>query len=156
MDSGLSQVHPERTRVAAELDAAHDRAHAAYTERDSEAYIATFHPALAYTQLDGRTIGYEQLARDIRDQLARVDSATSDYRRESLEIPAHGTATETLEQRATFAVRALGFLRREWLLTRRGRSEWVRTDGNWQIRRVTVLSEVVTGRLSIGRVRRTA
>lgn len=136
--------------VAAELDAAHDRARAAYARRDAEAYMAMCHPALAYTQRDGRTIGREQLARDVRAQLARVDTATTEFRREALEVQDAGTATETLEQRATFAVRAFGFIRREWTVSRRGRYEWVRTAATWQLRRVEVLREEIVGRLSVG------
>lgn len=151
MDSTVPPTSYEADRITAELDAAHDRAHAAYAARDADAYMTTFHPTLTYTQRDGRTVGREQLARDVRSQLARVDSATTEFRREALELPSPGTATETLEQRATFAVRVLGFVRREWSLERRGRYEWVRTADRWQIRRVTVLSETVRGRFSIGR-----
>jgi hypothetical protein len=147
----VSHASHEAKTVGAELDAAHDRAHAAYAARNADAYMAIFHPTLAYTQLDGRTIGREQLARDVRSQLARVDTATSEFRREALELPSPGTATETLEERATFSVRAFGFLRREWSLSRRGRYEWVRTADTWQIRRVTVLSETLRGRFSVGR-----
>jgi hypothetical protein len=150
MDGELSQSGLDSRTVAAELDAAHDRARAAYARRDVDAYMAMFHPALAYTQPDGRTIGHEQLARDVRAQLARVDTATSEFRREALEVRDAGTATETLEQRATFAVRAFGFLRREWTVSRRGRYEWVRTAATWQIRRVEVLWEEVVGRFSVG------
>lgn len=136
--------------IEAELDAAHDRARAAYARRDVDAYMAMFHPDVAYTQPDGRIIGYEQLARDVRAQLARVDSATTEFRREALEVGDAATATETLEQRATFAIRAFGFLRRDWSVSRRGRYEWVRGAATWQLRRVEVLWEEVVGRLSVG------
>jgi len=144
-DGGL-----DSTTVAAELDATHDRARAAYARRDVDAYMAMFHPEVAYTQPDGRTIGHEQLARDVRAQLARVHSATTEFRREALEVRDAATATETLEQRATFAVRAFGFLRRDWSVSRRGRYEWVRTAATWQLRRVEVLWEEVASRLSVG------
>jgi hypothetical protein len=59
----MERTSDEADRIAAELDAAHDRAHAAYAARDAEAYMSIFHPTLAYTHSDGRTIGREELAR---------------------------------------------------------------------------------------------
>ena len=150
MDSDAATGRLDSGSVGAELDAAHDRARAAYARRDAKAYMTIFHPALTYAQADGRTIGHEQLARDVRDQLARVDTAATEFRREALELRDPATATETLEQRASFAVRAFGILRREWTVRRRGRYEWVRTAGTWQLRRVEVLAEEVTNRFSVG------
>jgi len=130
--------------VAAELDAAHERARMAYANRDATAYIETLHPDLEYTRADGRTIGREELAHDIRVQLARMRSARTEFRREALEIAsATGRATETLEQRATFQVRAFGIICREWTVLRRGRYEWLRTGNGWKLRRVHVLAEEV-------------
>lgn len=131
-------------RIAAELDAAHERAREAYARRDASAYVATFHPELAYTQPDGRTIGREQLARDVHAQLARAHAVSTEFRRESLEADGADAASELLEQRATFEVRAFGVLHREWVVRRRGRYDWVRTADGWQLRRVQVLSEDVS------------
>jgi hypothetical protein len=146
----VSEPTADSASIAADLDAVHDRARAAYARRDVDAYMEVFHPALTYTQPSGRTIGREQLGRDVRAQLARVDHATTEFRREALEVRDLQTATETLEQRATFAVRAFGFLRREWTVSRRGRYEWIRAGGTWQLRCVDVLSEETVGRLSVG------
>ena len=118
-DDGAGQA----AGVAAELDAAHARARQAYARRDAPAYIATFHPEVAYTQPDGRTIGRDQLARDVRTQLARVHAAATEFRRESLEVAGADAAVEVLEQRATFEERAFGVIHREWTLRRRGRYE---------------------------------
>ncbi len=64
--------------------------------------------------------------------------------REALEFDGgSGRATETLEQRATFQVRAFGILCREWIIRRRGRYEWLRTADGWKLRRVQVLAEEV-------------
>jgi uncharacterized protein DUF4440 len=130
--------------IAAELDAAHERSRQAYARRDAAAYIETFHPDLEYTQVDGRAIGLEALARDIRTQLARMRSAGTEFRRESLEFDeGAGKATETLEQRLTYQVRSFGIVHREWIMRRRGRYEWLRTAGEWKLRRVKVLAEQV-------------
>jgi hypothetical protein len=136
--------------VATEIEAVSALARAAYLRRDVDAFMATFHPALAYTQLDGRTIGHEQLARDVRDQLARMDTATSEFRQSALEVRDAETATQTVEQRGTFAVRAFGFLRREWTVSRSIRYEWVRTESTWQVRRAEILREELVSKFSIG------
>jgi hypothetical protein len=130
--------------VAVKLDAAHECARRAYADRNVLGYMETFHPDLEYVQRDGRTIGRAQLATDVRSQLARVERATSDYRREALEVQNSREATEVLEQEATFAVSAFGVIHREWSVRRRGRYHWLQTNGAWQIRRVEVLSEQVT------------
>jgi hypothetical protein len=130
--------------VAADLDAAHDRAREAYAARDAAAYMAVFHPELQYQQLDGKVIGYAALARGVRTQLERVESAASEYRRESLESQSPQQAVEVLAQSATYRLRAFGVLHTQWHVQRSGRYEWLFTDGRWQMRRVEVLAEVVT------------
>ena len=134
---------PSDENVAAELDAAHERARRAYADRDAQAYVELFHPDLRYTQHDGRIIGREQLARDVRQQLARVRTATTEFRRETLEVSGPDAATEVLEQRATVEVRAFGVVRRVWSVRRRGRYGWVRAPAGWQLHRVEVLAEEV-------------
>ena len=139
--------NPEADATRSELDAAHERARQAYTRRDADAYMATFHPDLEYRQHNGNTIGWKKLAGQVRSQLARVSAATSDFRRENLEVTKDGTtATELCEQNAKFEVRAFLILHREWTLKRRGRYEWIRTASGWQIRRVEVLAEDIRSR----------
>ena len=141
----------EESAVAAALDAAHERARRAYAARNLAAYMETFHPDLEYRQADGHIIGRDRLARDVRAQLERGHAATSEFRREALAVSADGaSATEEGEQRATFEVRAFGFVRRVWTVHRRGRYEWARGAGGWQIRRAEVLREEVTSRFSLG------
>ncbi len=141
----------DATTVAAELDAAHERARLAYVARDLAAYMATFHPDLEYRQADGRAIGRERLGRDVAAQLERIDAAWSEFHRGTLVVGADGvTATEEGEQRARFEVRAFGLLRRVWSVRRHGRYEWAYGAAGWQIRRVEVLREDVTSRLSLG------
>jgi len=138
------QTGKDAMMVVAELDAVHERARLAYARRDARAYIDTLDPSLEYTQLDGRTVGVEQLARDVRVQLARMHRAETEFHREALETDQEvGRAIETLEQRATFQVRMFGFIAREWTVRRRGRYEWLRTTDGWKLRRVHVLSEEV-------------
>src|SRR5262249_23733649 len=111
------------TRIAAELDAAHDRARRAYRDREAAAYIDAFHTELKYTQCDGRTISREQLAQDLWVQLAKVRTATSEFQRESLDSNGAEQATETLVQQGRFEIRAFGIVHREWTFQRRGRYE---------------------------------
>ena len=74
----------------------HKRASDAYIRRDVSGYIDTLHPELEYTQIDGRTIGRDELAHDVRVQLARIHSAETEFRREALEVDGgSGIATET-------------------------------------------------------------
>jgi hypothetical protein len=129
--------------VAGELDAAHERARKAFAERDIPAYMDCFHPDLEYVQRDGRAIGRTQLESDVRSQLARVELASRDYQREALEIHNSFEVTEILEQQASVVMSALGVIRREWSIRRRGRYQWLQSDGAWRIRRVEVLSEQV-------------
>jgi hypothetical protein len=129
--------------IAMELDVAHAVARRAYSDRDAAGYMTIFHPDLEYTQLDARTIGRDQLVRDVREQLARVHTATSEYRRDAMTVESAGDATEVLVQRASFTVRAFAVLRREWSVQRRGRYQWLRTSSGWQIRRVQILSEEI-------------
>jgi len=141
----------DATAVAAELDAAHERARRAYAARDLSACMDTFHPDLEYRQADGRVIGREQLGRDVADQLGRVHAASGEFHRGSIEVNADGLgATEEGEQHATFEVRAFGVLRRVWSVRRHGRYEWAYGAAGWQIRRVEVLREDVTSRFSFG------
>jgi hypothetical protein len=113
--------------------------------------MTTFHPDLEYRQRDGQTIGWEKLTRQVRTQLARAAAASSDFRREGLEVGSDGTTVlELCEQHATYEVRAFGVVHREWRVRRRGRYEWVRSAAGWQIRRVEVLTEDVQSRTWIG------
>ena len=129
--------------IGVELDVAHDIARRAYSDRDPAAYATLFHPDLEYAQLDGRTIGRDQLVRDVQKQLTRAHSAVSEYRRDALNVESTSDATEFVVQHASFTVRALGVFRREWSFRRRGRYQWLRTSAGWQIRRVQILSEEV-------------
>jgi hypothetical protein len=151
MDSDSTEG--QAAMYAAELDAAHERARRAYAARDCAEYLAVFHPDLEYTQLNGRTINRDQLGRDVATQLARVDTAASEYQRDDMSVGAAGDVTELVDQRASVAVRSFGFVRREWSVRRRGRYQWLRTSAGWQIRRVQIVSEEVVPvrtRLSFG------
>jgi hypothetical protein len=138
--------------IRAELDTAHNSARQAYARRDAAAYMAMCHPDLEYQQADGKIIGWESLAGDVRTQLSRVAAASSEFQRETLEVDEDGiTATEVCEQRATYEVRAFGLLHREWSVRRRGRYKWVRVSAGWRIRRVEVLAEDMRSRWWFGR-----
>ena|SRR5687768_6700518 len=136
MKSESSGADPDLLTVEAQLDAARDRARSAYFRRDVGGVMAMFHPTLAYTRPDGRTIGYERFARDLSVQLERMETGSTGFRREALEVRDAEIVAETLEERTTFIVRAFGFLRREWTVSRWAVYEWVRNGGAWQVRRV--------------------
>ncbi len=125
-----------------ELDAAHAEAKLAYRARNAAAYMGFFSPELEYTQVNGKTIGREQLARDVQSQFARVRAMDTSYERQSL-IVDKATAVEYLVQDAWAETVAFFVLRRRWHVVRRGRYEWTRTRGGWKIRKVHVLEEVV-------------
>lgn len=136
-------------RIAAELDAAHERAHRAFAARDLEAYMAGFSPALVYHQLNGTSISREQLTRDVRRQFARLNRAVSTYRREKLEFVGD-EVRELIEQRAQGLVTAFVVVHRAWDLKRRGLYQWHKGRGGWQITEVTVLEERTTSRFRLG------
>jgi len=69
---------------------------------------------ISNTPCNGQTIGREQLARDVRVQLAKVHAATSEFHRESIDSTGAELATETLIQQGRFEVRAFGIVHREW------------------------------------------
>jgi ketosteroid isomerase-like protein len=132
----------DNASVAAELDAEHRRAKANYQAKDLDAYMSVFAPDLRYKQPDGRTIGREELARDVESQMSAVVSTHSSYVRETLVV--HGDrATEVLFQKAFVTSRRLVLFRRSWRVERRGRYEWVRLPEGWRIQEVEVLVENV-------------
>lgn len=127
---------------AAELDAMHDRARAAFLARDLDGYREIFAPALSYRQADGRVIDRDQLMRDVADQLRRFDRVRSSFTREHLDVGAGGDrATETLTQEVAAGVTVFVVVHRAWRLTRRARYAWARREGRWQIDAVEVLEE---------------
>lgn len=129
--------------VAAELDALHACAKRAYQTKDVAAYMDMFSPALTYLQPNGRTIGRERLARDIAAQFRGMHSADTSYIRESLELSG-SEATEVLRQTARVQVVAFFFIRRTWMLQRRGRYVWEKTADGWNVKHVEVLEEKVS------------
>ena len=140
-----------KSDVAVELDAAHERARRAYDRRDATAYIDMFHEDLEYKQRDGRTIGRNQLASDVRVQLSRMHAATTSFHRRTLDIDGDGrAAVEVVDQHATFETRAFWLIHREWIVQRHGRFEWIRTAAGWRIRRVEVITEDIRSRIWVG------
>jgi hypothetical protein len=137
------------TEIAQELDARHAEARAAFVARDLAAYTATFSPELAYRQADGRVIGRDALMRDVAQQFAQLDRATSSFVREALEC-GPDAATEVLTQTAVGVIRGFFVVHRTWTVTRRGRYTWARENGVWRISAVEVLHERVVGRFDFG------
>lgn len=150
MTTGDETRSSDLADIAAALDAAHARANAALVARNVPAYLRMFHPDLAYTQVNGRTINHRQLALDVSAQFARLNRAHSTYQRQTLEKQGSDRAREVLEQVAEVEMRAFGVLHRAWRVARgawrvrrRGDYEWTRTGDCWQIFRVMVHAEKV-------------
>jgi ketosteroid isomerase-like protein len=144
-------VTGDSTTLAAELDAAHARAQHAFSTKDLAAYMAMFAPDLRYTQLNGKTIGRDELARDVTHQLRTVRSAESSFSRASLE-PSDSGAVEVVVQNITADVDAFwGLVHRHWQMQRKGRYVWKKTDNVWQIAEVRVLEErIVDSKIRFG------
>jgi hypothetical protein len=136
--------------VAAELAARHRRANDAFRQKDLAAYLDTFAASLAYRQADGKRLDRDQLAQQVKAQLAGLSSVENSYESESLVIEGE-QATEVLRQTASIELVHLGVIRRRWNLFRRGRYVWRKFGGDWQIAEVEVLEErVVPGGTRLG------
>ena len=106
-------------------------------------YMEIFAADLTYCQADGKVIGRDQLAKDVRAQLSMLDSAETSFTREKLEIVGQ-QATELLRQRATVTTRHFAIIRRTWNIGRLGKYVWRNTDEGWRIQEVEVLKETIT------------
>jgi len=150
MNPKVSGNAEESPIIAAELDAAQERARVAFVAGDREAYMAMFHRALIYVRPDGCTMGYDDLAQEVRENLERAASTWCEFRRTNLVVRNDREAEETLEQHMLFAGagRTLGMLRRDWVIIRRGDYSWLRVGQLWQVRRLDVYWEEVAGKYS--------
>ena len=126
------------------LDDLHRKARAAYAARDLKSYMEFFSPDLHYHQANGRTIGRDQLTRDVQSQFRGMSGVDVAYRTEDVQAEPDGVV-ETVTQWGWIAARLFGFLHRLWRLERRGRYTWRQTGDGWKIAEFTVLSEHVVG-----------
>jgi hypothetical protein len=126
------------------LEDLHRIARAAYVARDLNAYMDCFSPDLRYCQPNGRTIGRDQLARDVKSQFQRVSAVDSTYRTDGV-IAGHDGVVETVTQWGWIAATAFYFVHRLWRLERHGDYTWRRTENGWKIFEVIVLQEFVVG-----------
>jgi hypothetical protein len=133
-----------RSMTLPPLEELHHKVRAAYVARDLNSYMHFFSSDLRYHQADGRTIGREQLARDVQSQFDRISAVDAASRNETVEIDTEGVV-ETVTQWGWIATSAFGFLHRLWRLERRGRHRWRQTEDGWKIVEVTVLKEKVVG-----------
>jgi len=136
--------------VLREIEDAHQISRAAFQAHDLKTYMDIFALDLSYRQPDGKTIGRDQLQKDVSQQFNRLSAARWDYARESFQsTPAE--ATETLSQTAWLATTAFGVIHRLWRLERRGNYTWRRKDNRWQIALVEVVFErVVAAGVQVG------
>jgi len=139
-DFEIGMHDDELAKVAAELKAMHQRAKEAFLRKDAGAYMDIFAPSLKYGQADGKVIGRDKLAAQVRHQLRTVSSVENSYVCEKLEMEGE-RAIEILEQTASAEIVHLGFIRRRISLHRRGRYSWERIGGEWKIVEVEVLEE---------------
>jgi hypothetical protein len=102
-----------------------------------------FSADLTYRRADGKTIGRDELAENVRSQLSMLDSADTSFIREKLEVVGP-EATEFLRQVATVTTRHFVVIRRTWNIERVGKYVWQNTDQGWRIQEVEVLKETVT------------
>lgn len=120
----------------------HQASRAAFLARDLVSYMSVFADDLRYHQQDGRTIGHQQLSRNVRDQFSRISAVDWSYLTESIETSLD-EVLETAHQWGYVATSAFGFLHHLWSLQRRGQYRWRQTNKGWQIIEATVITERV-------------
>lgn len=125
------------------LDAVHQRVRAAFQARDLSAYLQYVAPDLRYREVGGRLITREGLANSVAGQFQRLLAFDSDFDRATL-VAAGEEAIETGTQRASIALRWLGFLAIRWSVRRSGRYTWRRTADSWHLRAVELYEEQAT------------
>ena len=111
---------PDSVLATAQLDALHRQARDSYEKKDLRAYMDLFAPDLRYKQRNGQVIDRPALAVDVASQLASIETVETTYVREAIHFDGD-LAVELLSQTAVTTVRYFVFLRRTWVLKRRGR-----------------------------------
>jgi hypothetical protein len=89
------------------LDDLHRRVRAAYVARDLKSYMDFFSSDLRYHQVDGRTIGRDQLTRDVESQFGSVSAVDAASRTDRIETDPEGVV-ETVTQWGWIATSAFG------------------------------------------------
>jgi hypothetical protein len=133
----------ESSAILAALDYKHAEARLALERKDLATYTAIFSPELRYHQPDGRTIGRDQLMRDVRAQFRRFRHMNSSFVREQFEV-LDERASELLIQRAFATETAFLVVHRKWEVVRKGQYVWKSTAVGWQINEIFVIEESVT------------
>src|SRR3990172_486514 len=128
--------------IELELDKVHARAKAAFGAKDLDGYMAAFSPDLAYKQVNGKIIYYDQLKIDIASQFARVSRVESSFTREQIEW-AGSEVVEHLTQTAIAEEKIFLVFTRKWQVHRRGLYTWSKSNLGWVISKVEVVEESV-------------
>jgi len=131
--------------VISELDVVREGARRAFAARALEDFMSAFSPQLQYTQPNGKTIGRDQLARDVRKQFSTMRRFDANFVRVGIKASAD-SAVETLIQHAWMDVAIFWVFTKRWHIKRTGEYHWERTRAGWKIVRVIVLEELVSGR----------
>jgi len=134
----------ELNEVAGELDRLHSSAKEAYAARDISSYQEYFTADLVYIQADGKSIGREQLMRDISKQIKQHKAVDSTMNRESIEINDDGTITQVVQHRGSYSVSVFYLFTKKWKLERKGVYTYRKTENGWRICSVEVLSETIS------------
>ena len=127
-------------QIAVELDEAHARAKAAFSEKDIDGYMAIFSPNLAYQQPNGKTIGFGELKKNLAVQFERNLKTKSTYTRKKIEST-NADVVENLIQESSLEWRVFFFFTRRFHLHRRGLYTWTKIDKRWVISKVVVSEE---------------
>ena len=123
-----------------EIDNAHKAANNAQRNKNFDLYMNVFTDDLLYKQLNGKTIGKEHLANNVKSYFNRVKSLSGGYHRKEINA-AGGKITERLIQYSQVSIRVFIFFSKKWTVEREGIYEWIRVNGKWKICSVEVLAE---------------
>ena len=125
-----------------EIDVAHNDANIALQNRKFDSYISHFGDDLQYKQADGKTIGKEQLVKNIKNYFNRIVNFSGHYERKEFTIE-NDKVVERIIQHSKVSLRIFIFFLKNWTIEREGIYEWKKTDSLWKIIKVEILSEKV-------------
>jgi len=132
----------DKENILEEIDKIHQLANESLRQKRFDTYIDIFSDHLKYKQINGKTRGKTELAKDTAVYFSRLKSTTSQYERKSFSI-GENRFTENLNQKATASMRVFIFFTKKWTIEREGIYQWSKSEGAWKIEDVEILSEKV-------------
>lgn len=134
-------TQPEAPELLSELDRRHRVSWEAFDAQDLDAYMDLFSPELIWRGIDGRTIDFATLRRQVRVQFERGIKRTSSlYEREAVSVDGE-EVIETLTRTSDVTLNAFGVVRRDITLQRRGWYRWSQLSGKWRVAEAKMTSE---------------